>query len=44
MCAAKHAPRGPFNLLDRRHGLAVIVEQRSTKIRSEWVKALSKSI
>ena len=27
VCAAEHAPRGPFNLLGRRHGLAEIVER-----------------
>ena len=27
MCAAKHAPRSPFHLLVRRHGLAEIVER-----------------
>ena len=27
MRATKHAPRGPFNLLERRHGLAAIVER-----------------
>ena len=27
MRAAEHAPRGPFNFLERRHGLAEIVER-----------------
>ena len=27
VCAAKHAPRGPFQILERRHGLAEIVER-----------------
>jgi hypothetical protein len=26
MCAAEHAPRGPFGLLERRHGLAEVLE------------------
>ena len=29
MRAAKHAPRDPFRVLERRHGLAVIVERRA---------------
>ena len=28
MRVAKHAPRGPFQILERRHGLAEIVEGR----------------
>ena len=28
MCATKHAPRDPFYVLERRHGLAEIVERR----------------
>ena len=31
VCAAEHAPRGPFRVLERRHGLAEIVE------RGGWV-------
>ena len=27
MCASKHAPRDPFRRLERRHGLAEIVER-----------------
>ena len=27
MCAAEHAPRDPFRVLERRHGLAEIVER-----------------
>ena len=29
VCATKHAPGGPFRLLERRHGLAEIVERRA---------------
>ena len=29
MRAAEHSPRGPFRLLERRHGLAVIGERRA---------------
>ncbi len=29
MCAAENAPRGPFCLLERRHGLAEIIERRA---------------
>ena len=27
ICAAQNAPRGPFRLFDRRHGLAEIIER-----------------
>ena len=27
MIATKHAPRGPFHILERRHGLAEVVER-----------------
>ena len=30
MRAAEHAPRGPFRVLERRHGLAEIVEPRGS--------------
>ena len=35
MRAAEHAPRGPFRLLERRHGLAEIVERGAGGLREE---------
>ena len=34
VCAAEHAPRGPFRLLERRHGLAVIYASTATATAS----------
>ena len=33
VCRSEHAPRGPCRLLERRHGLAKIVERRAVVLR-----------
>jgi hypothetical protein len=35
--ATEHAPRGPFSVLERRHGLAEIVE-RGTDVQAERLR------
>ena len=36
MRAAEHAPRGPFQFLERRHGLAEVIE-RGGGVHMDWL-------
>ena len=40
--ATEHAPRGPFYLLERRHGLAEIIERRARVLEECQLKFESK--
>ena len=43
MRAAEHSPRGPFRLLERRHGLAVIGERRAGILTRRRIEASSRA-
>ena len=47
-CATKHAPRNPFNVLERRHGLTEIVERgaggRRAPSRNSLILSVSSSL